>query len=292
MGSLGALAALGSSVTWAFASVRYAQVSREIGSARVNLARALVVGPLYLALAALLHGGRVVESVTLGRAGWLALSVICSYVLADTLFLSAAKRVGVSTALSIASTYPLWAVLVGVSRGESFGFTRACATLLCVAGVILLVRLAPTDSGAREQGKRGGLLLAGVTSVLWAGNSIAVKFGTPGLDVAQANGIRYSFALAMLAVAVRVREGKSMLPSRGSWMPLAPAIAADGIVGSSLYVYGLSHADLAIGATLSSLAPLISVPIAIVLGEEEWNGGRLMAVAMTVLGAVGLVSAA
>jgi drug/metabolite transporter (DMT)-like permease len=292
MGSLGALAALGSSMTWAFASVRYAKVSRTIGAARVNLARALVVAPLYLAVAGLLHGRRVVEGVSLGRAGWLALSVICSYVLADTLFLSAAKRVGVATALSIASTYPLWAVLVGVSRGESFGLVRACGTLLCVAGIILLVRLAPTDSGVRRQGKRGGLLLAGAASVLWAGNSIAVKFGTPGLDITQVNGIRYSIGLAMLAVAVRVRERKSMLPSTSSWMALAPAIAADGIVGSSLYVYGLSHADLAIGATLSSLAPLISVPIAVLLGEEEWNGGRLMAVVMTVAGAVGLVSAA
>jgi drug/metabolite transporter (DMT)-like permease len=73
---------------------------------------------------------------------------------------------------------------------------------------------------------------------------------------------------------------------------LAPAIAADGLLGSSLYVYGLSHSDLAVGATLTSLAPLISVPIAIALGEERWNGRRVAAVAMTVAGAVTLVGAA
>src|SRR5689334_9775213 len=114
MGFAAALAALGSSFTWAFASVRYAQVSREIGSARVNFARALVVGPLYLVVAAALHGSNVAAGMTVGKAGWLALSVVCSYVLADGLFLAAARRTGIATALSIASTYPLWAALVGV----------------------------------------------------------------------------------------------------------------------------------------------------------------------------------
>src|SRR2546423_15239407 len=107
MALAGALAALGSSLTWAFASVRYAQVPRDIGSARVNLARALVVGPFYFLVAAALHGSNIATGMTVGRAVWLAVSVLCSYVLADTLFLSAARRAGVATALSIASTYPL-----------------------------------------------------------------------------------------------------------------------------------------------------------------------------------------
>jgi drug/metabolite transporter (DMT)-like permease len=64
------------------------------------------------------------------------------------------------------------------------------------------------------------------------------------------------------------------------------------LIGSSLFVYGLNHSDLAIGATLTSLAPLISVPIAIAAGEERWNLARLSAVALTVTGAIVLVTAA
>jgi drug/metabolite transporter (DMT)-like permease len=153
------------------------------------------------------------------------------------------------------------------------------------------VQLARTTPAAAQEGRRGGLLLAGITSIMWAGNSIAVKFGTPGLDVAQANGIRFTFGLAMLLAGIRLAGGPMSIPSR-SWSLLAPAIAADGLLGSSLYVYGLSHSDLAVGATLTSLAPLISVPIAIALGEERWNGRRVAAVAMTVAGAVTLVGAA
>ena len=163
--------------------------------------------------------------------------------------------------------------------------------LLCVVGVILLVRLSPTAASGSRGRARDGLVLAGITSVLWAGNSIAIKFGSPGLDVAQVNGIRYSFALALLTCGIRL-TGQPMSVSKRSWKSLTPAIVADGVLGSSFYVYGLAHSDLAIGATLSSLAPLISVPIAIAAGEEQWNGGRAAAVVMTVAGAVMLVGAA
>src|SRR4051812_35139093 len=100
MALIGALAAFGSSLTWAFASVQYSHVSRNLGSPRVNLARATVVAPFYLVLALAIHGRNVVAISPRG-AGWLALSVVGSYALADNLFFSATRRIGISTALSI-----------------------------------------------------------------------------------------------------------------------------------------------------------------------------------------------
>ena len=68
------------------------------------------------------------------------------------------------TALSIASSYPLWAALVGsLASGEPFGPLRATGTLLCVGGVIALVRLAPSQEpgapGTRGRADLGGLVL-------------------------------------------------------------------------------------------------------------------------------------
>jgi drug/metabolite transporter (DMT)-like permease len=291
----GPLAAFGSAVTWAFASVRYSQVSGAIGSPRVNLARAMIVAPFYLIIGLALHGKGLFD-LDLQRTGWLLLSVMGSYAFADNLFFSATRRLGVPTALSIASTYPVWAVLVGVVlRGERFGLSRCVATAMCVLGVATLVRLAPkrADEAAKESSS-WGFVLAGLTSVLWAVNSIAVKFGGTGLDVSQVNSIRYGFALLILVVVVRSsdRGRRGLAPARADWKALLPAIIADGVFGSSLYVFGLAHSDLAIGATLTSLAPLISVPMAIVLGEEKWSAPRLLAVTVTVAGAVMLVSAA
>src|SRR5258706_8452116 len=116
---LGALAALGSAGLWAFASARYAQASRTLGSPRVNLVRALIVLPLFLGATLLVDGTAVLRGVSLGHATWLLGSVLCSYALADSLFFAAARRIGISTALAIASSYPLWAAALGVAgRGR------------------------------------------------------------------------------------------------------------------------------------------------------------------------------
>ena len=73
------------------------------------------------------------------------------------------------------------------------------------------------------------------------------------------------------------------------WLWLVPAILTDALCGSMFYVYGLSHTDLAVGSTLSSLAPLISVPVAIAVGEERWSAPRFLAVTTTTIGVVVLI---
>ncbi len=289
----GPLAAFGSSCTWAFASARYAQASRDVGSARVNLARAIVVVPIYLTFTAFRLGAHFTDGVTVRGSGWLLGSVLCSYAIADNLFFTAARRIGISTALSIASTYPLWAALVGAFYGERFGPLRAAATLLCVFGVVALVRLAPDrkiDAAGTGHKDTWGIVLAFITSILWAGNSVSIKHGAVGLDVFQANAIRYLMALVLLGAQVLLSRTPPPQPRpvRG-WASLLPAIIADAFFGSVFYVYGLSHTDLSVGAPLSSQAPLLSVPIAILMGEERWSPARFLAVTVTVTGVVVLI---
>ena len=54
-------------------------------------------------------------------------------------------------------------------------------------------------------------------------------------------------------------------------------------------MYGLAHTDLAVGATLSSLAPLMSVPFALFYREERWSPPRFAAVTATVAGVIMLI---
>jgi drug/metabolite transporter (DMT)-like permease len=289
MNSLGALAALGSSVTWAFATSRYAKASASVGSLRINLARSLVVFPLFVAGALILHGRALFSGVGRESLGWLFVSVICSYAFADNLFLMATRRIGVSSALSIASTFPLWAALVAVLRGEPLGASRGLGTVLCVVGVVWVVRLSSSPDENTKKHDAVGLLLAFTTSVLWAGNAISTKLGSLSLDGFQANSLRYAIALMLLVPTVlAARPAGPKRPPEG-WLWVVPAILADAFLGSFLYVYGLVNTSTAVGATLTSLSPLISVPFAIWAGTERWNRNRFLAICITVAGITLLV---
>jgi drug/metabolite transporter (DMT)-like permease len=304
---LGALASVASAALWAFASTRYAQASRAVGSARVNLTRATTVLPVFAVVTLLSTHGHVLAGIDRTRAMWLGLSVLCAYGFADNVFFAAARRVGITTALAIASSYPLWAALVGVVwRGERFGLVRASGTLLCVGGIIALIVMSPraVEVGKGEPAKkahehahstlreaRQGILLALLTSVLWAGNTVSVKMGGTGIEAWHANLIRFLIAWPILAAtsAVTTRPSPDDGVARAAYRSLVPVSLAEACVGSSLFVYGLAHTDLAVGATLSSLAPLMSVPFALFYREERWSPPRFAAVTATVAGVVILI---
>lgn len=297
----GAIAAILSSALWAFGSTRYALGSRTIGSARVNLTRATVVLPVYALATLVSTRGHVFAGIGGRAAVWLAASVLCSYAFADNVFFAAARRVGVTTALAIASSYPLIAALVGALFGkERFGLLRAGGTSLCVGGVIALIVLAPQAADEHEHQQssakeaRQGILLALLTSLLWAGNTVATKHGGAGLDPWQANLARFLCAWPILAVTSALTKPASddRAATRGAYLMLIPVSLAEACVGSTLFVYGLTHTDLATGATLSSLAPLISVPFALFYREERWSAKRFGAVAATVAGVIALVAGA
>jgi len=291
----GPAAAFIASVTWAYATARYARAAREVGSTRVNAMRAFTAFPVFVLLYAAFGTGPVLSRLDFTRTTFLVVSVVSSYGGADTLFLMAARRIGVSTALSIASVYPLWASLWGVVvDGEPLGPMRAAGILCAVAGVIWLVRLSGgSDSAAGERRDARGLGLALVTSLLWAANSVGVKQGATDLDPLGVTAFRFFVGLVLLAPQLAM-PGVRALPRApsGGWLPVLPALVADAILGSLAYVYGLSHTDLAVGATLSSLAPLVSVPFAIALGEERWNRVRFAAIVLTVSGIALLMTSA
>ncbi len=288
--ALGALAAFGSSVTWAYASARYALASREVSPLRVNLVRMMLSTPIFLGAALLTN--TLTAGVTLRHLGWLALSTLCSFALADNLFFAAAKRIGVSSALAIASTYPLWAALKGtLIDGEPFGLARASGTLLCVGGVATIIKLSDSNAGTGDEVRDSkGVWLALATSILWGGNTISIKAGSVGLSLATVGWMRNAFALVILgALVLSGRAPGATRPKRG-WLGMVPAIIFDCWIGSVIFMYGLSHTDLAVGATLSSLAPLLSLPIAVRMGVEKLSPPKLAAVATTVAGIVLLAS--
>jgi DME family drug/metabolite transporter len=304
--SLGAVAAFTASVTWAFASARYAQMSESAGPVRVNLLRALAAAALWSGALALVEGPGALSRVDAAHTLLLAGSIVCSYAIGDSVFYAAATRAGISVALAIATIYPLWAALYGaLFRGESFGVLRALGLLACVVGIASLLVQTHRSRLPGQQNALLGIALALLTSLFWAGNTVFLKLGAQGLSLYQANAVRFSFGALLLIAqlpfqrrtpraerppgAVEVREERVGMwqLARRLWLPLL----ADTGLGSVAFAYGITHTDLALGATLSSLSPLVALPIAAVLGTERVTLGKVIAVSITVGGVVLLVTA-
>jgi drug/metabolite transporter (DMT)-like permease len=285
------------SVTWAFASIRYAAVAREVGDARVGLLRAISASSMWCGVL-LVSSGSPSVAIDLRHAACLVGSIVCSYALGDRVFFAAADRVGVSTALAIATVYPLWAALYGTFfRGEPFGVQRSLGVLTCLVGVSALLALTRAGRAGpltRQTAALAGVGLALLTSLFWAGNAVLLKLGTDGPGIVQANAVRFTAGVVLLALQLprgRV-PGPEATPGYASIARrLALPLLVDTGFGSICFVYGIAHTDLALGATLSSLSPLVALPFAVAMGSERITAGRALAVCLTLAGVILLVTA-
>jgi drug/metabolite transporter (DMT)-like permease len=228
------------------------------------------------------------------RLGWLALSTLTSYGLGDALFFTSARSLGVPAAMAIASTYPLWAVVTGMAfLGEPAPLGRIAGVVVVVLGTVaVIITGAPPAAGRADQQRRAhfirGVALAVATSWLWALNSVGVRFGGASLPALVTSTLRLGMALALCPlIGLVTREAQA--PLFVPWQRLRPvlwAFALEAIGGTLFFVYGLSRSSLALGATLSSLAPVLSLPVAWATRAEPLSAAKALAVATVSAGVV------
>ena len=297
---LGPISALASSATWAIGSAQYSRLSHSYSAFAVNFARGLLAFPLFFIFSFVLAGG-VTEGLTQFaevsrvRFAWFALSMIASYGLGDVLFLWSTRAIGVPTALAIASGYPLWTAAAGtVFRGESLSILPLLGLFITVAGVVLVIMNSPRNEEHRSiSNLRKGVILALLTSVCWATNSFSSAEGGQGLSAPVANSIRMIFAMIFSA-----GFGWLFLPKASLLLPRKEMVSnlwvfvLEAFGGSYFYMYGLTHSPLAVGATLASLAPVLSVPVAWAMGLEKFSFPRTFSICLVALGVSLLVGAA
>jgi drug/metabolite transporter (DMT)-like permease len=295
---LGPASALGCSMTWAVGASLYSRLSGQYSVFAVNFTRALFALPLFLVTAALLPGGiasfRVLEAHHLG---WFVISMICSYGLGDAFFMWSTRALGAPGALAVSSIYPLWTATIGVIRGEPLSLAQLLGVLITVGGVIVVILNGPRAKDGSERGpaRRGsyalGVLMAFATSLFWAGNTFAISHVGRGLDTAVANSVRMAMALFLSA-----GFGLLLAPKKPLLLPKAEIMRSSGIfvlesfIGSGLFIYGLAHSSLAVGSTLSSLAPVVSVPVALAMGIERFAIARVVGIVTVVCGLILLVA--
>jgi drug/metabolite transporter (DMT)-like permease len=263
---LGPLAAFGSSVTWALAGTWYTRVSREYSGFSVNFTRALVALPLSL-ISVLFFSGGFREGYSLflelqpSQVGWLALSMAAAYGVGDVSFFAASRRLGLPTALAIASCFPVWTLL-----GAYFFLNQVptglqmCGLLISISGVVIVILSRKTQSFSESPIQETaipsephlnvvfgspwrGVGFAGVASLAWAMNSFASSRGGLGISAHVGNSVRILSALVCSGLLGHflARQHPRVLPLRVI-APMSWLLVLESYGGAFFYVYGLSNA--------------------------------------------------
>ena len=271
----GLTAALLSSLTWATGTQAYSRLSTDYPPHVINFNRACIAFPFFMIALFIQVGPAHLYETWLQVSNqnfiWLAISMFGSYALADSLFFLSTRDLGVPVALSIGAIYPLWSALAGwFLNGEALVHIQWLGLFFAVMGVVIVIlsaraRLRPLDGAVRTGPLPNyvrGVGLALITSLLWSLNTFAVARGGANINPLLASGTRMCFAILLVPVSgLLLGPRKSLILSVSDYRRNGWIFIFESFGGSFFYLYGLTHAPLAMASALSSLAPVLVVPI-------------------------------
>ncbi|MFN8565318.1 MAG: DMT family transporter [Anaerolineae bacterium] len=136
----GEIAALGTSLCFAFGSTLFTLAGREIGAQRVNRVR-LLLAALLIALVHWLTFGRLLPAAASpDSVAWLAISGIVGLVLGDICLMQAFVLIGPRLSMLMMALAPMFSTVIAwLFLSEALDTQTVIGILLAVAGVILVV---------------------------------------------------------------------------------------------------------------------------------------------------------
>ena len=296
MSTVGPIAAFMSSVTWSFAVSKYAQLTQVAPATAVNASRAVVGLAICLPFCLLYYGGlthfmSALSDIQLSHIGWFSVAMFSGLAFGDVLFLWATRHIGIPTSLAIASIYPVWSALAGLGfLGQSISLHKIAGLIITVGGTMTVILADRRNHQLRTERPSGVLYAKGVglaiaTSLFWAMNAFATTKASLGLDFSLCILLRLSIGLGLCPI-VSMALG-NYRPLFLPWQYLRPVFyvfITEGFFGIALYLIGLKFSPLAVAATLSSLAPVLSVLFARLINNEAISYTKLVGIITVVTG--------
>ena len=288
------LFALGAAACWALGSVTSVTPSRHLGAFAFTRWRMLMVA-LMLWVVVLATGSW--RTFSQGAWGIMAISGLIGIFVGDTALFAAMNRLGPRRAGVLFATHAVFSALLGFwLLHERMSLQALAGGLLTLVGVMTAIVLGrhkeESHAWEADQGHVGaGVLLALLAALCQAvGSLIAKPVMSTDVDPVMASAVRVTVA----ACAHFVLLGAGFRAARAQRPPTLRVLAQTGLngfiamgVGMTLILLALQKGDVGMVAILSSVSPVLVLPLLwLHLGRAPAPGawlGAIMTVAGTVL---------
>ncbi|WP_306597701.1 DMT family transporter [Geothrix sp. 21YS21S-2] len=293
MAYAGELAALATSLCWAFNSVCFTVAGRRVGSQTVNAAR------LYMALAMLVgvhlaaFGTAFPFHAGAQRLVPLAVSGLIGFALGDALLFEAFLLLGARVAMLLMTLSPVFSVILArVFLGQSLGLPKVVAILATLAGIAWVVAEGHGESQRPKHATLGVLL--GIGGAL--GQSVGLILSDVGMrggfHPVSANLVRVVAGTLAISVWFLLRGQfldctRRMKDMKASIYIFAGAITGP-VIGVVLSLFAITHTSMGVAATLMSLSPVLLLPISMAVFKERVSSRAWAGTILSIVGAAAL----
>ncbi|WP_257310642.1 DMT family transporter [Geothrix fuzhouensis] len=289
---LGESAALLTSACWALNSVCFTVAGRRVGSASVNLVRLLMAWGVLVLLHLALYGSPFPLQAGTARLGWLGVSGLIGFALADAVLFESFLLIGPRLAMLLMTLSPIFsALLAWLFLGQGLSLPKLLAMVVTLGGIAWVV-WGDGEHEAHPHLWRG--ILLGVGGAL--GQSVGLVFSMKGLaggfPPISANLIRVTAGLAALLLYFgatdRLRRTLGGLHDGRAAAFIGLGAVTGPVLGVVLSLVAIAKAPMGVAATLMSLSPVILLPVAHFVFKEKVGGHAILGTLLALAGAAAL----
>ncbi len=285
------IAASAAALAWAVGSTISVEPARQLGAVAFNRIRMSVVFVM-LAVVTATYGGW--QTIQVADLGLLLLSGFIGIFIGDTALFSGLSRLGPRrNSILFATSAPISAVLGYFFLSEMLSTESIIGCTLVLAGVILSIIFGKRRGQVHQWENVHGSLIVGVGIGLLAGfcQAVGAIFAKPaleaGADPIAVSAIRVGVAVVCLLLTVLV-PGSRKTPKGKLTLPLFGRIALSGFIGMgigmSLLLFALARESTGIVVTLSSMTPVMILPVLWFLTRERPAIGAVIGALVAVAG--------
>ena len=288
---IGELAALGASLSWAIAPILYRKALLSNTAISANIVRCATNAGVLVAVLLLFGLAGTLAALPTDTMILVVASGVIGLGVGDTLYMIGLKYVGVSRAVPLAATYPLFSLIWATFLlGQPISIVEVVGAVVIIFGIWLLSR----EKSREDTTVKGRLALVGiaaslVTALIWSVSismmNVAVSNITPlGANYAIITLRIASVALFFLLLAPFIDKDRGFMKmKRSSVIALCVGgVVANG-VGWLLMNYSFLNTSLTRATVISSTSPLFAVIVGFMLLREKMT-------AKTALGAIAVVA--
>ena len=289
--------ALAAAACWAFGSLLSVEPSRHLGAFAFTRWRMLMVAAMLWGTTFALHG---IQAPSLTHFGAMAVSGLIGIFIGDTALFSAMNRLGPRRAGILFATHSIFSALLGFAVfGERMSTQAMAGAALTVSGVMIAIlfgqRKSDNHAWETNQGNLALGILLGLLAALCqaVGTLVAKPAMADGMDPIEASAIRVSMAV-VAHFGLLWLGAKAARPAQPATAPVLVQTALSGLVsvaiGMTLLLLALKRGDVGMVAILSSVTPILLLPLLWLRLRRVPARGAWCGAAITVVGTALILS--
>ena len=292
----GEIAALFTSVCWAFNSVVFTRAGKRVGAVTVNYLRLWIAFPALLLIHWLLFSTPFPFAIEPSRFLYLGVSGLIGFVIGDTMLFESFLLIGPRRAMLLALLVPVCgSLLAWVFLGEKLLAMELISMLVTIGGIAWVVaeKTAPAAAlNSREPRKyRLGVLLAVGGAI---GQAVGLLFSRLGLadgySAISATLVRVSVSALVLAVLSLI-QGKFhshlvKMKDKKALLEISAGAVTGPVLGVALSLVAIAHAHIGVASTLMSLTPVFLLPVSYFLFKEKITSRAIIGTLIALLGVI------